>query len=266
MCLILFAYQQHRKYPLILAANRDQRFDRATRSAQFWPEAPQLLAGKDLEAGGTWMGITRAGRFAAVTNFRGHATVNGTLSRGQLCTDFLQGEMSSQAYVDQVLAKASQFAGFNLLVNDGEQFLYCNNQTNEARQILPGLYGLSNGLLDAPWPKIAKGKQGLQQILYNDSVQAENLLSLLHDEQIADDPELPTTGVGIVRERLLSPLFIRAQDHGYGTCNSTALLINDKQNVIFHERNFYREPIQSAPVDCRFDFTVSSPAEPSSNN
>ncbi len=258
MCLILFSFQQHRDFPLVLAANRDERFDRATRLAQFWPDAPHLLAGKDMEAGGTWMGITRAGRFAAVTNFRGHTTALGTLSRGQLCTDFLQSDVPSQTYVEQVLAKASHFAGFNLLVFDGEQFFYCNNQTNEARQLTSGLYGLSNGLLDAPWPKIAKGKQGLQFILNEHEIQPELLLSLLHDDQIAEDQQLPKTGVGIERERLLSPLFIRARDHGYGTCSSTALLINSHREVIFHERSYYREPIQSTPTDQQFVFSLES--------
>jgi uncharacterized protein with NRDE domain len=256
MCLILFAYQHHPNYPLVLAANRDERFDRATRAAQFWPESPQLLAGKDLEAGGTWMGISRHGRFAAVTNFRGHSNAVGKLSRGQLCTDFLQRNISSRDYVEQVLKQASQYAGFNLLVYDGKNFLYCNNQNLQALSLQPGIYGLSNGLLDAPWPKIEKGKQGLTQILSAANIQSEHLLALLHDDIIADDHRLPATGVGLERERLLSPLFIRAGDQGYGTCNSTAVIIDTHQNVLLHERSFYQEPIQAIPNDQQFRFTV----------
>ena len=263
MCLILFAYQHHSHYPLVLAANRDERFDRPTRAAQFWPEDPNLLAGKDLEAGGTWMGITRGGRFAAVTNFRGHPTVTGVLSRGRLCSDFLQSNSSSGAYAEQVIRQADQYAGFNLLVNDGNDFFYCNNHNNTITPLQPGIYGLSNGLLDVQWPKINKGKQGLANILNHEHVTADNLLTLLRDEQTADDLALPNTGVGLQRERQLSPLFIRVQvihtqAPGYGTCNSTALLIDRDNHVLFKERSFYQPPIQSTPNDQQFSFSLQT--------
>lgn len=270
MCLILFAYQHHSSFPLVLAANRDEYFERATRAAEFWPDSlrgqsspqsAQILAGRDLVAGGTWMGITRTGRIAAVTNFRGPTQIKGNLSRGQLCADFLQSDISSRAYAQQVLTQSSQYAGFNLLVFDGRDFIYCSNQNTSSQnqrfeELTPGIYGLSNGTLDAPWPKIEKGKQGLKDILTTPHIQSEQLLTLLHDDEIAQDQQLPDTGVGLERERLLSPLFIRAGAGGYGTCNSTALLIDQNGLVNFHERSFYQAPRQASPTDKQFQFPL----------
>ena len=268
MCLILFSYRVHGDFPLVLAANRDERFARATHHARFWPESPELLAGRDLQAGGTWLGITRQGRFAAITNVResnvrdgrAQSTSSEPLSRGQLTSQFLLSRQSASEYADTVLAQATNYRGFNLLLFDGSDFVYCNNQQIQSQQLGPGTYGLSNGLLDAPWPKIVKGKRGLESLL-STSLTTEDLISLLGDNSIAADHQLPNTGVGVELERTLSPLFIRSDSingRGYGTCNSTALIVNKDQQTIFHERNFYPPPFQPNPADHIYQFSIKN--------
>ncbi|MEX1032160.1 MAG: NRDE family protein [Cellvibrionaceae bacterium] len=261
MCLILFAHRAHAALPLVVAANRDECYQRPTREAGFWPEEPRLLAGRDLQAGGTWMGITRQGRFAAVTNFRdGESTGNASRSRGELTRDFLLGESKPLDYAHQVLEIAHEYAGFNLLVGDTDDLVYCENLGNTLRQIPPGVYGLSNHLLDSPWPKVVRGKNRLTTLLKNwrSSGQADSrqLLNLLTDNSIADDLHLPDTGVGLALERCLSPIFIEAD--GYGTCSSTVIAVDREQQVKFHERSFYFP----TPRDVVFQFAL----EPAGRN
>ena len=267
MCLILFSYQANDEFPLVVAANRDERFQRATRLAQFWPETPSLLAGQDLEAGGTWLGITRNGRFAAITNFRGLSATqtSNPLSRGHLTSQFLLSTQAASDYAESTLSRGSQYQGFNLLLFDGKHFVYCNNlnQTQSIMTVEPGIYGLSNGLLDAPWPKIEKGKQALNRLIHNKTapLHTEDLLALLRDDQFAEENTLPNTGVNRDLERRLSPLFISSSDpegslNGYGTCNSTAIIIDRQRQVNFHERSFYQPPLQQNPIDQKVHFML----------
>ncbi len=270
MCLILISYQTHQQYPLIVAANRDERFRRKTRLAQFWPDSPHLLAGQDLEAGGTWLGITRTGRFAAITNIRGHVRPNvptTPLSRGELVSQFLLSNYSAHHYADEVNNKGAYYQGFNLLLFDGKHLVYCNNLADSAREAIklkPGIYGLSNGTLDQPWPKTVEGKQRLHHsINQKDTIETANLLSLLRDENFPDDISLPDTGVGIDIERILSPLFITSTPgntdlDGYGTCNSTAITIDKQRQAVFHERSFYQQPLQHNPVNKVYRFTIEN--------
>jgi hypothetical protein len=150
---------QHRKYPLVVAANRDELLARPTQAAGFWQDAPQLLAGRDLSQGGTWLGITRDGRFAALTNFRDPpAKRPDRPSRGYLISAFLQGSDTPSAYVTGLAARAHEYNGFSLIVGHGGEFYYYANREREPRALAPGLYGLSNHLLDTPWPKVVRGK------------------------------------------------------------------------------------------------------------
>ncbi len=253
MCLILFAYRQHPDYPFILAANRDEFFQRPTRPAQFWPDNPQLLAGKDLEAGGTWLGITRQGRFAAITNFRegsGESSSLATpLSRGRLTLDYLTGKEAAEAYLNQVHTQRDAFPGFNLLVGDSHQLYYYSNRQQNSRQrrpeaLPPGIYGLSNHLLNTPWPKVAAGRDHLHQAI-NQLPDTTQLLALLQNPNRAPDHLLPDTGIDLDWERLLSSAFIDSPD--YGTRASTLLTIDSHGRVRFSEQT-YTKPNPEAPA------------------
>lgn len=238
MCLILIAHQYHPDLPLVVAANRDEYHARPARAARFWPEQPGLLAGKDLSAGGTWLGIHRNGRFAAVTNFREPGLTTGEWSRGALCTHFLQGEMSAEAYIQQLTPDAHRYGGFNLVIGEGGQLWYFSNQEMRARQLSPGIYGVSNGLIDEPWPKVVSGKRVLATMLTQGS-SAEAYLEMLADRFQPDDRELPSTGVSLTMERLLAPRFICSAE--YGTRVSTALLVNENRAIAFTERSYNRQ-------------------------
>jgi uncharacterized protein with NRDE domain len=236
MCLILFAHRAHPDYRLVVAANRDEWFRRPTAPAGFWADAPGLLAGRDLEQQGTWLGVTTTGRFAAVTNFRDPGSHRpGAPSRGRLVSDFLRGTATPLAYLEDLQSAAAAYNGFSLLVGDAGSLGCFSNRDGEVRELGPGVYGLSNGLLDEPWPKVRLGKARLARRL-DDGLDADALLALLDDDGIAPDHELPRTGVGVEWERRLSSLRVRAD--GYGTRSSTALLIGAGGGVTFAERSF----------------------------
>ncbi len=193
MCLILVAWQVHPDFPLVVAANRDEFFKRRTASADFWVDCPQVLAGRDLEAGGTWMGISRNGRFAALTNFRDPSSHQPDApSRGRLVADFLSGAANLNDYLDAL--QASAYNGFNLLLSDGKRLVAYSNVSLERHELMPGVYGLSNHLLDTPWPKVGAGKTALHAAL--DALPDEApLFRLLRDDTIHPDAALPATGV-----------------------------------------------------------------------
>ncbi|MGQ9427169.1 NRDE family protein [Gilvimarinus sp. F26214L] len=244
--MILLAYKAHSELPVVVAANRDERYDRPSRPAGFWPDHPELLAGMDLEAGGTWLGITRNGRFAAVTNFRAGQRRAGTFrSRGELTREFLVGGASPADYARDVVRRGADYQGFNLLLGNMDELVYCENLNHRWERLQPGIYGLSNHLLDTPWPKVISGKNRLTQVLtqWHSSSRAETgqLLDILTDRNIAEDEFLPDTGVGLEAERHLSPIFIEAGQ--YGTCASTGIIVDETGRTTFHERSFYdREP------------------------
>lgn len=272
MCLILFAHQTHPCFPLVVAANRDEAYDRPTRPAGFWPGEPGLLAGQDLRAGGTWAGVTRSGRFAAVTNFReGVPEPAAPRSRGELPLDFLRSTASPAAFARALMERADEYNGFNLLLRDDNQMVYCHNQgDNQDHRIeilKPGVYALSNGLMDAPWPKVTRGRQQLTALLDQtlqdpapdpDSL-SRSLLTLLGDRSLPPDEELPDTGIGLERERLLAPLFIenksiegKSIEAGrYGTCNSSTILLHRDGRGHFRERSFY--PPETTEVEYAFE-------------
>ena len=236
MCLILFAWKAHPNYPLIVCANRDESYSRPSRQAQFWPEQPQLLGGKDMEAGGTWLGITKGGRFAAITNYRDfNNPETGTLSRGHLVKDYLLSEQSPADYMQSLATKAKQYHGFNLLVGDQHDLYYYSNRSDETIKIEPGVHGLSNHLFNTPWPKVSIGKQDLSQCL-SQEINEKNLMPVLLNKTQPSDEKLPDTGVGLEAERFLSTGFIASEN--YGTRASTLLWIDSANNVIFVEQNY----------------------------
>lgn len=238
MCLILLALGVDPGFPLVFAANRDEFFARPTALAGYWPKAPQVLGGRDLDKGGTWMGVTRGGRWAAVTNFRdGTRPGPGSRSRGELVARFLSGSQPAQAYARETSEAGGEYHGFNLLVADAEGAHYVSNRGGRPLALDPGIYGLSNHLLDTPWPKVERGKRMLEGVLgAGEEELSENLLGVLADRGLAEDRALPQTGVSRDWERALSSVFISAP--GYGTRASTVLLIGRDGGAHFRERSF----------------------------
>lgn len=235
MCLILFAYKVHPKNKLIVAANRDEFYERPTAPAHFWEDHPHILAGRDLRKLGTWMGVTRNGRFAALTNYRDpNEVTEGKRSRGDLVADFLKGSASPADFMNRASAHRSSYPGYNLLAGNLEELLYYSNVEDRVELLQPGIYGVSNHVLDTEWPKVKKGKEGLSALLDNaEGNLAENLFTLLRNADPAPDDRLPKTGVSLEWERILSPLFIKSD--GYGTRSSTVLLMS-KDEIFYKER------------------------------
>jgi uncharacterized protein with NRDE domain len=238
MCLIVLALDAHPRHRLIVAANRDEFYARPTAPANWWSDAPGVLAGRDLREGGTWMGVTRAGRFAAITNYRETAPPrSGAPSRGALVADFLRGQMEARAYAEEVAARGGAYNGFNLLVGDEGGVFYVSNRAEGVHRLQPGVYGLSNALLDTPWPKVRRAKSALQSAVSSPEADGweSGLWEMLGDRVIAADDHLPDTGVGADRERLLSAPFIASDV--YGTRASTVLTIARDGEVTFVERS-----------------------------
>jgi uncharacterized protein with NRDE domain len=256
MCLLLMALNRHSAYPLILLANRDEYYERPSASARFWKEAPAVLAGKDLRAGGTWLGISRDGRIAAVTNYRDPSSMKADApSRGRLVSGFLLGHREPLDYLDSLGKGAGRYNGFNLIVGEKGRLYWHSNRGQEAQLLKPGMYGLSNHLLDTPWPKVARGKNALARLL---SLKAdpslEELFGILADRTIADDASLPHTGVDLEWERILSPIFIASPV--YGTRSSTVLLIDAGNRVTFVEKTFNGD--LDYPATARHEFVIES--------
>lgn len=242
MCLIVFAYQQNPKYPLILLANRDEFYNRPTKSVHYWADAPDVYAGKDLVGGGTWLGITRAGRFAAVTNYREIGAQRGTFSRGNLVSDFLKNSESVADYLESVKSDSTKFSGFNLFVGafseKTSELGYFSNRDREIKILDAGIYGLSNHLLDTPWQKVRKAKADFSEILsINQEIQTEQFFTLLQDKTPAPEQDLPDTGVGLEYEKILSPIFIETPV--YGTRCSSVVLYDETAGLTLTERTFH---------------------------
>jgi uncharacterized protein with NRDE domain len=235
MCLIFLSINQHQNYKLIIAANRDEFYSRQTAAADYWKDHPTILGGRDLQAQGTWMAMSKSGKISMVTNYRDPKNSNPLApSRGQLVSDFLLSDQSPQSYLQQVESKSHQYNGFNLVVGRGDQLYYHSNYKRGIDKLTPGLHGLSNHLLDTPWPKVERGKEKLKTLLSSDSISSAQLFHFLQDDLRALDSQLPETGIGIARERALSSMFIKTD--GYGTRCSTVILINHENQVEFTER------------------------------
>ena len=234
MCLIVFAWRPGHAQPLVVAANRDEFYARPSLPLAPWPEAPHVHAGRDLEAGGTWLGIGANGRFAALTNIRDPHQPPSRKSRGELVAGFLSGDQSIEDYLGDVVRRSLEYAGFNLLIGNTHELWHFNARDSEAVMLQPGIYGLSNAGLDTPWPKLLKARAALEEVL--DDPQPQALLALLNDPQTAPFAELPDTGVGLATETLLSSVFIASPT--YGTRASTALIVHADGTRHLVERSF----------------------------
>lgn len=254
MCLLVMAYQCHPEFPLIVAANRDEFFSRPTAAADYWTDHPNVLAGRDLEQGGTWMGVNKNGRFAALTNVRDPSSFRSSAkSRGHIVSRFLTGSDTPTDFLDNLASEADDYNGFNLIVRSNNQLTYFGSATKKTVPIAPGIYGLSNDQLDTPWPKVVRAKKNLESTLRESSDMLEKrLFALLRDDTLASDGELPDTGVGLEKERWLSPIFIRAEN--YGTRCSTLLLAKHDGEIHYIERGVNADSLR------RFSFKATTNA------
>ena len=236
MCLIAFAVDSHPRYPLVVVANRDEYHDRAAQHAHWWPGSPHLLAGRDLRAGGTWMGVTTDGRWGAVTNFRDGNYEAAPCSRGDLVTGYLQNSSSPDDFLRAVAARGGEYGGFNLLAGDSSGVYYYSNRGRPGQEVPPGLHSLSNHLLDTPWPKAELALLKLNRALHHERLEVESLMAVLADQTRFADHELPATGVSIEMERALSPPFINGPH--YGTRCTTVFTIDTAGEAVFAEQSF----------------------------
>lgn len=249
MCLIVIAHNVDSGLPLIVAGNRDEFHGRPTQDAHWWPDKPDILGGRDLQAGGTWLAIHRNGRFAAVTNYRDAVPKAGKLkSRGHLVTGFLEATVDPSAYVRSI--NPDQYDGFNLLVGDGEQLAYLCNRDGSNRELAPGIYGVANASLDAPWPKVERSKATLEQLIHQKAVNETQLMRLLADKNKARADEVIIDGLAFDKAHALTAPFIVLPD--YGTRCSTVLLRDNNGDVRFSEKRFSASGDVLGQSDFRF--------------
>lgn len=235
MCLIFLSLKQHPTYKLIIAANRDEFYNRQTATADFWKDHPNIIGGRDIEANGTWMGMTTSGMISMLTNYRDPKNINPKApSRGQLVSDYLEQNSAPEEYLKQIEPKARAYNGFNILVGNQDEFYYLSNYKTGITRVTNGLHGLSNHLLETPWPKVKIGKQKLGLLQKASDISSEQLFEFLYDGERAADDQLPDTGIGLERERALSSMFIKSP--GYGSRCSTIILVDQENKVEFSER------------------------------
>lgn len=245
MCNIGFQFQQNDIYKFIFAANRDEMYARPTQSAHFWPEHPNLLAGKDEVQQGTWLGITKQGKFAALTNCRqpstenvSHETKEYLTSRGTLVKNYLIGNQTTSEFAAELKATQKQYDGYNLIfgnILDG-QFLHYNNYDNQTKKLSPGTHGLSNATLNTPWPKVQKVTTGMKHVSGDGNKVTEQLFKLFSDRETAPRHQLPNTGIPVEFEEAASAVFIQTPE--YGTIGTTVILVDQRNRVSFIERRF----------------------------
>jgi len=238
MCLIVFAWQVVPAIPLVAAGNRDEFFERPAAQADWWTDHPHVYAGRDMRGGGTWMGVTREGGFCAITNVRDPSTKRDDApSRGELVAGYLTGDLDPEAYIAAIASKGSRYNGFNLLVGDAERMVWFTNAvTNDVRNgkaLAPGVYGLSNGLLDDPWPKVVRTKAQFSSLLCQGAPE-DAYFEMLTDTTRAPDCRLPKTGINLEWERVLSAVCIESPE--YGTRTSTVARIFSNRTAALQER------------------------------
>jgi len=234
MCIVLFAWQAHDEYPLLVAANRDEFHHRPAEPARLRGD---IICGLDLVAGGTWLGVGSGGRFAAVTNYREPISdqTPGNRSRGMLPMGFLESTKTPLEYLQALEPDQQEYGGFNLLVSDGDTLAWMSNRGAAPQLVAPGVHALSNGQLNTDWPKTRRGRELMAQTMATGPT-PEALLGLLEDHHLPEDSELPETGVGIELERLVAPIFI--QSATYGTRASTAVCLRADRSLVFAEQRW----------------------------
>jgi uncharacterized protein with NRDE domain len=235
MCLIFLSFNNHPTYKLIVAGNRDEFYNRRTAPAAFWEDHPDVLGGRDLEGGGTWLGMNRAGKISMLTNYRDPKHIDPLApSRGHLVSDYLFGNTTAEQYIKAVEQRGARYNGFNLILGSPDELWYYSNYKQGVDKLAPGFYGLSNHLLDTPWPKVVRGKEKLQPMLARPRLNPDEIFDMLYDVEPAPDHMLPDTGLSLDRERALSSMFIKTD--GYGSRCSTVVLVEHSGEITFAER------------------------------
>lgn len=236
MCLLFFSYRTTPGYRLVVAANRDEFLSRPTAPLDFIDERKTILAGRDLQGGGTWLGITAQLKFAAITNYRDPAANREDApSRGRLVMDYLTGGQDAASSIRSIAAMGNNYNGFNLVLGDRQSLYYYSNRSAGPQKLAPGFYGLSNSLLDVPWPKVVRGKELLRPwMVEGEQVETARILELLEDKHRPADELLPDTGVSPFWERLLGTICIDSAE--YGTRSSAVLTVSDTGTVEFVEK------------------------------
>jgi uncharacterized protein with NRDE domain len=252
MCLAIVAVASHPDWPLVIAANRDEFHARPSRAAEPWPEAPHIIAGRDLQGGGSWLGVTAQGRVALLTNVREPGRqLPQAPSRGRLVEAYLRQDQSAADYAHAVQRDAMAYNGFNLLVGDRRGMWYCSNRAEPSvRELAPGIIGLSNAALDTPWPKLTRTRRAVaDQLAATKSLAPDSLFAILADRSRPQDSDLPDTGVGLEAERLLSSAFIAHAT--YGTRCSTLVLLRSDGQLTVLERSYHPEGREAGEVAWR---------------
>ena len=259
MCLLVLAWKHHPRYRLILAGNRDEFHDRAAAPLGWWQDDARILAGRDLKAGGAWLGVARSGRFGVVTNYRDlQAPVEGAPTRGGLVPRFLTGATSPKEFLDDLRGAAPRYSGFNLLVGGTRALYYFSNRgPNAPTALAPGVYGLSNHLLDTPWPKLTRTRERFERVLAEPDVSPEDLFGMLADRDPAPSQQLPSTGLPEDWERVVSSPFI--VNERYGTRCSSVLLVERTGRTVLTERRFDAQGVQTGTS--RFEYTSAEVPE-----
>jgi len=253
VCLLVLAIGQSKQYPLILAGNRDEFHARPTQKADWWADKPDVIGGRDLQAGGTWLALHRRGRFATVTNYRDAEPVSARFrSRGHLVTEFLESEESPFDYVSAI--EGDRYAGFNLIVGDYRHVAYVSNRGAEPRTLTAGIYGLSNALLDGPWDKVERSKRGLRALLDNDAVNETEMMRLLDDRALGPIAEVETGSLGFATMHAISAPFIVTPK--YGTRCSTVVLADSAGGWRISERRFDAAGVSVG--DSRYTFATAA--------
>lgn len=240
MCLIIFDWNPGKNTFLTLASNRDEFYERKSLSAHYWKDHPHIFGGRDCEMNGTWLAVSTDGKLAAVTNFRAPDTKSYLSSRGEIPVDFLNSSLNGKAFVSEL--KNKEYAGYNALLFDGKDLVYTSNRSDKqtAMKLAPGRYGLSNHLLNTPWPKVVKAKEEFSQAIQaeNHEEKIEKLYSAMSNTTQAPDEKLPITGIPEAFERMVSPIFIKSPS--YGTRTTTLIIASkfDGGHIDLYERQF----------------------------
>ena len=263
MCLIVLAHRVHPDYPIIIAANRDEFYARPTQTLEYWSDGSDIVAGRDLEEGGTWMGVTPHGRLAALTNYREPGIrLAQAPSRGHLVSQFLLGRESLNFYIKDLELRGNDYNGFNMLLSAGGQWVYCSNRGGPPQELPPGIHGLSNHVLNTPWPKVKQSCRAMEDCLSSHRrPDMETLMQILEDRMIPADEDLPRTGVPLEWERRLGSIFIHSDI--YGTRSSTVLLVTKEGAARMRERTFDRHGC-TGEIELEFQIAANPPFAPHS--
>jgi uncharacterized protein with NRDE domain len=252
MCLAVFSYKSDPDFPLIFASNRDEFYERPAQPATFWYDNPKLLAGRDLKAGGTWMGLTKDYRFAALTNYRDLNNIQKNApSRGDIVTDFLNSQKNAPEFMKNLKSTADRYNGFNLIAGTVDDLWYFNNQDFSIRKLEPGVHSLSNALLNTPWPKTEKAEKLFRRVMQNGGASETELFELLRDGERFPPEQLPSTGLSPEMEKIVSSIFITSKN--YGTRCSTVIKANPEDETHFIEKT-YEPDTQKVMNTARFRF------------